>query len=82
MLPEVALNNSVEALEYEFISAISKLTKNKKEKIAFLQGHGELSKIEVADLSHSVMQDAYNLSEYYERGHWELLLASPNFVKS
>ena len=35
-------------------------------KIAFLQGHGELSEIEVADLSHSVMQDAYALSEYYE----------------
>ncbi len=72
LLPEVALNNSVEALEYEFISAISKLTKNKKEKIAFLQGHGELSKIEVADLSHSVMQDAYNLSEYYEIEHFDI----------
>ena len=28
--PEVALNNSIETLEYEFISAISKLTKNSK----------------------------------------------------
>jgi len=70
--PEVALNNSVEALEYELISAISKLTKNKKVKIAFLQGHGELSEIEVADLSHSVMQDAYALSEYYEIEHFNI----------
>ena len=35
VLPEVALNNSIEMLEYQFISAISKLTINRNEKIAF-----------------------------------------------
>ena len=65
VLPEIALNNSIEALEYEFISAISKLIKNKKEKIAFLKGHGELNENEVADISYSVLSDGHSLSEYY-----------------
>ena len=70
--PEVALNNSIEALEYEFISAISKLTKNRKEKIAFLSGHGELNEIEVADISYSVLSDSYCLSEYYDIEHFDI----------
>ena len=70
--PEVALNNSIEALEYEFISTISKLTKNKKERIAFLKGHGELQEKEVADISYSVLSDNYSLSEYYEIENFDI----------
>ena len=70
--PQVALNNSIEMLEYELISAISKLTKRRKEKITFLSGHGELNEIEVADISYSVMQNRFSLSEYYELEHFDI----------
>ena len=70
--PEVALNNSIETLEYEFVSAISKLTKNRKEKIAFLNGHDELKEREVIDISYSVLSDHYSLSEYYDIEHFDI----------
>ncbi len=70
--PEVALNNSIETLEYEFVSAISKLTKNRKDKIAFLNGHDELKEREVADISYSVLSDNYSLSEYYDIEHFDI----------
>ena len=70
--PQIALNKSIEMLEYEFITAISKLTKKKKESIAFLSGHGELSNIEVADISYSVMQNNFSLSEYYDLEHFDI----------
>ncbi|MEQ8562612.1 MAG: gliding motility-associated ABC transporter substrate-binding protein GldG, partial [Cytophagales bacterium] len=53
------LNQSIEGLEYELISTIKKLSKPKKKKIAFLQGHGELDPIEAEDILRS-------LSEYYD----------------
>jgi len=70
--PEVALNNSIETLEYEFVSAISKLTKNRKDKIAFLNGHDELKEREVIDISYSVLSDHYSLSEYYDIEHFDI----------
>ncbi|MBC8267021.1 MAG: gliding motility-associated ABC transporter substrate-binding protein GldG [Flavobacteriales bacterium] len=70
--PQVALNNSIEMLEYEFISTISKLTKSRKEKIAFLSGHKELNEREVADISYSVLSDNYSLSEYYDLQHFDI----------
>ena len=70
--PQVALNNSIEMLEYELISTISKLIKIRKEKIAFLSGHGELNEVEVADISYSVMQNGFSLSEYYELEHFDI----------
>ncbi|MBA7576965.1 hypothetical protein ES708_18811 [subsurface metagenome] len=45
------LNNSVESLEYNFISTIRNITNKKTEKIAFLEGHGELNGLEVNDIS-------------------------------
>ncbi len=70
--PQIALNKSIEMLEYEFITAISKLTRKKKESIAFLSGHGELNNIEVADISYSVMQNNFSLSEYYDLEHFDI----------
>ena len=57
--PEVALNNSIEGLEYQLSNAIRKMQVGLKPRIAFLDGHGELDSIHVADFSNS-------LSEYYE----------------
>ena len=60
------INASVEKLEYEFIAAIHHLTKvGKKEKIAFLEGNGELTEKEVHDLTESVLQDNDKLSYHY-----------------
>ena len=59
------INASVENLEYEFIAAIHHLAKNNIEKIAFLEGNGELTDKEVYDLTESVLQDNDKLNYHY-----------------
>jgi len=59
------INTSIENLEYEFVSAIQYLIKKKLDKIAFLEGNGELSENEVHDITSSVLDDNFNLSYYY-----------------
>ena len=56
--PEEVLNNSIENLEYAMASAIRKLTEPVKPKIGITRGHGEFSRMELADI-------AGELSEYY-----------------
>ncbi|MBN2523992.1 MAG: gliding motility-associated ABC transporter substrate-binding protein GldG [Bacteroidales bacterium] len=48
------LNNSIESLEYNFISTIKNITAKQTEKIAFIEGHGELNEMEVNDISHEL----------------------------
>lgn len=48
---EENLNHSIENLEYTFAEAIHSLMKTEVERIAFLEGHGELNEREVYDLS-------------------------------
>lgn len=45
------LNNSIEALEYSFVSSIKNITTSEVNKIAFLEGHGEWPEIFVSDIS-------------------------------
>ena len=45
------LNNSIESLEYTLISTIKNITNPVTEKIAFIEGHGELNEMEVHDIS-------------------------------
>ncbi|MBN2891682.1 MAG: gliding motility-associated ABC transporter substrate-binding protein GldG [Bacteroidales bacterium] len=52
------INNSVQNLEYSFINEIIKISKKEKPKIAFIEGHGELSEIYVIEMEQK-------LSEYY-----------------
>jgi ABC-2 type transport system permease protein len=59
MNPEVVLNNSIQALEYNISSVIRNLTVNQKPKIAFIEGHGELVELEVKDITTT-------LQEYYQ----------------
>ena len=59
------INNSIENLEFEFISAIHKLTRTDINKIAFLEGNGELKTEEVYDLTESVLKDNNKLSYHY-----------------
>jgi ABC-2 type transport system permease protein len=51
--------SSIQQLEYEFISAIAKVTQSTKKQIAFIEGHGELGAMETADAEKA-------LSEFYE----------------
>ena len=48
---EQNLNHSTEGLEYAFISSIKNITNKKTERIAFLEGHGELDDYRVNDIS-------------------------------
>lgn len=57
---EAALNNSAQNLEYKFISAIKDLSQIKKPNIAFIEGHGELNKDEVYDITQSLSKK-YNV---------------------
>ena len=60
------INSSVENLEFEFINSIHHLLKTKIDKIAFLEGNGELKYQEVYDLTSSVIKDNYNLDYHYK----------------
>ena len=53
------ITSSIQQLEYEFISAIQKITNPEKKFIAFIEGHGELSELETADAQRA-------LAEFYE----------------
>jgi len=56
---EVNLNNSIQGLEYKFINAIRNLSITNYEKIAFIEGHGELNDYEVGDVTRA-------LASYYQ----------------
>jgi ABC-2 type transport system permease protein len=57
--PEQVIQNSINNLEYAFISGIKKLQSTKKKRIAFIEGHGELNEKETYDLQKT-------LNEFYE----------------
>lgn len=56
--PAVMVNNSIQSLEYNLSNAIRKLGTSSKPKIAFIEGHGELSALETGDITRA-------LSDYY-----------------
>ena len=56
---EENINHSIEQLEFAFAEALQQLSDNGSRKIAFIEGHGELSEREVYDLSLS-------LSRYFQ----------------
>lgn len=52
--PEEMVNNSIQNLEFEIINAITKISTLKPPSIAFLEGQGELSKPQTADIYKSL----------------------------
>lgn len=56
---EENINNSIQSLEYEFTNAIQKLTRKNKQKIAIIEGHGELGEYSLSSATHVLM-------EYYD----------------
>lgn len=53
---EMMLNGSIEALEYEFANAIHNLKLFEKPRVALIEGHGELDKVETASLATSLAE--------------------------
>lgn len=64
--PTLVLNNSIENLEYEFISSIYKVLNQKKPRIAFLEGNGELDKFERSGIQDALGTIKGSLSEFYK----------------
>ncbi len=56
--PEQNILHSIEGLEYEMIQTISTITADTIYRIAFIEGHGELPEIAVADIT-------YHLAKYF-----------------
>lgn len=52
--PDQVLNTSVQTLEYNLASAIKSLKTGIKPRIAFIEGHGELSQMETIDLQNAL----------------------------
>jgi ABC-2 type transport system permease protein len=52
--PSLVLNQSIENLEYAFVSAINQLLKSEKPRIGFTEGHGELNDVELSDAMSSL----------------------------
>lgn len=57
--PELALNNSIQSLEFKLINSIRKLTSKIKLSVGFLKGQKELDNIYIQDAAEA-------LSEYYD----------------
>lgn len=54
---EAVLNNSIQNLEYKFISAIKDISVQNKPSIAFIEGHGELNENEVFDITKTLSKN-------------------------
>lgn len=61
--PEAVLNNSIQNLEFKFANVINKLSKKVKPKVAFIEGHGELSLDETYDITLALQED-YNVERF------------------
>lgn len=83
-LSEAQLNQSEENVEYHLISAIQKLIQEKRKRVGFVVGHGELPDIEVAS-AYSRLQEFYEvvkvplpLVEEIKEGLDALIVAKPD----
>lgn len=84
---ETNLNSSIQALEYEFAFAIKQLTLKKVPKIAFIEGHGELSAMQVDDIAKSLAEfyhlervkidgQLYSLSDTLNQNIYDLIVVA------
>jgi len=56
MPPQQVLNSSIENLEFTLASVIRQLAEERKNKIAFIDGHGELDAKETADIGNALAE--------------------------
>ncbi len=59
---EEVINNSVISLEYKFANAIQKLTQYQAPRVAFVSGHDELNKMQLADIQQTLLSNKYEIS--------------------
>ncbi len=69
---EMNLNNSIQTLEYEFMSAIHSLTLEEIPRIAFIEGHGELDSLETFSLMDE-LKNFFQVDRGYINGNTEAL---------
>ncbi len=69
---EEMLNNSYEELEYSFAQAIHQISNNQNQRIAFIDGHGELDELETADIIKS-LKGSYSVERITINGNLEAL---------
>lgn len=85
ILPEQEqLNQSVEGVEFELISAVRKLSNKEFKSLAVIEGHGEFSKEEILDLTNSLNEnyavERINLSQDTALSRFEaVLIARPKY---
>jgi ABC-2 type transport system permease protein len=72
--PEEVLNNSIQNLEYAFVSAISKISRGDKPRVGFTEGHQELSDVQLSDAISS-------LQSVYEVGRVDLASISSSSLQ-
>lgn len=58
------VNTSIENLEYNFVTALHRLTRPVKARVGFLLGHNELEKIDIYDIQMSLVED-YSVENVY-----------------
>lgn len=56
---EININNSIQALEYNLVNAMICVTRDSIDKIAILEGHGELNEYQTADISHELQMNSH-----------------------
>ena len=71
--PEETLNASMQNLEFRLLDAIRKVTRTRKPSIAFIEGHGELSEIEVYDITQTLQRN-YNVTRGEINGQVDALM--------
>lgn len=82
---EQNLNNAIQDIEFHLMSSIKKLSEDQPDRIAFIEGHGELNKMRTADIGKAlsdfylierikIEEKIYALCERREReeGDWAL----------
>ena len=70
---EAALNASMQNLEFRLVDAIKKVTRTEKPHVAFIEGHGELSNEELADIAQTLGQK-YNVERKAIDGQIDALM--------
>lgn len=76
---EDVLNNSAQALEYNMASVIRQLTVTQKERVGFVEGHGEYENRYIADIGAS-LSDFYEVDRVHIDNNLEEILAYKTLI--
>lgn len=70
--PQQILNNSEILLEYKFSNAIKKLTQYRSPRVVFIQGHGELTNLETADIQNTLLNLQYEVKDFDLHNNYQI----------